>query len=85
MSRVSGKFLLKFFEQEVPSGTINGSNTAFSLAQTPQENAAVLLFIDGILQRQGTDYTLSGTSITMTTAPATNQSIDAWYVRKTGE
>lgn len=68
--------------QETPSGTVNGSNTTFTLAHTPASNANVLLYLDGLFQRQGggNDYTISGTTITFVTAPATNQTIDADYV-----
>lgn len=65
--------------QEVPSGTINGSNVTFTLAQTPTSNAAVSLYQDGFLMRQGTDYTISGSTITMTTAPVSGQTLDATY------
>jgi hypothetical protein len=85
MSRLDAKFLKDFWVKETPSGTINGSNTAFTLAQTPQENEAVQLFLDGLYLIEGTDYTLSGTSITMTTAPVLGQVLKAQYVRNQGE
>lgn len=66
--------------QEVPSGTINGSNTAFTLSQTPTANAVVLLFLDGLFWIQTVDYTISGTSVTATTAPATGQKLRAKYI-----
>ena len=59
---------------EEPSGTRNGSNTAFTLAATPV-NASLMLYLNGILQLSGTDYTLSGAAITMTGAP---ESVD-WF------
>lgn len=65
--------------QEVPAGTINSSNTAFTLAHTPIASANVKLYQDGLFLRQGTDYTISGAAITMTTAPATGQVLDAVY------
>lgn len=65
--------------QEVPSGLINGANTAYVLSQTPVSDASVKLYLDGIFQRQGTDYTISSTNITMATAPAIGQTIDAFY------
>jgi len=67
------------FAQEVPSGSINDSNVTFTLAQTPLVNAAVLVFLDGSLQKQTVDYTLSGSTITFAIAPATGQSIAAFY------
>lgn len=83
--RIDAEFLKKFWVQETPSGTINGSNTAFTLSQTPFENETIMLFLDGLLLKQGTDYTVSGTSITMTTAPALAQEMRVQYIMKTGE
>ena len=69
------------YEQEVPSGLVNGVNTSYTLAQTPHSNGSVQLFINGLIQRQTIDYTIVGTAITMTTAPATGQDIYAYYTR----
>ena len=66
--------------QEAPSGLINDANVTFTLSQTPTSNAKVKLFLNGIFQRQGTDYTISGVTITMASAPATGQLLDAVYV-----
>lgn len=70
-------------QQEVPSGTINGSNVTFTLAFTPVASASVQLYLDGILliSGAGNDYTISGATITMITAPALGQSIRANYPR----
>ncbi len=70
--------------QEVPSGTINGSNVTFTLANIPVENAAVMLFLDGdiIPQVSGAlGYTISDATITMGTAPAMGQKLYAWYIK----
>lgn len=65
--------------QETPSGTINNSNTAFTLAHAPLTNASLKLYQDGLILVQGTDYTISGTGITMTVAPNYGQSLYAVY------
>lgn len=69
--------------QEVPSGTVNGSNTSFSLAFTPSAAASVHLTLDGLvlIQGSGQDYTISGSTITMTTAPALGQKLYALYTK----
>lgn len=69
---------------ETPSGTVNGSNTSFTLSATPVAAGTVELSLDGILLEQGggADYTLSSTTITMATAPALGQSIRAVYHRQ---
>lgn len=65
---------------EVPSGTINGSNVTFTLAAAPL-SARLLLFRSGLLMRPGAgnDYTLSGSTITFATAPETGENILAFY------
>ena len=64
---------------ETPSGTVNGSNTAFTLANAPSPAASLQLFQNGILAIQGTDYALSGTGITFTSAPSTGAILNAFY------
>lgn len=70
-----------FVDQETPSGSVNGSNTAFTLANTPSPSGSVHLFLNGVLQEAGSgnDYTLSGTSITMLTAPLSGDKLRASY------
>ena len=65
--------------QEVPSGTIDNSNDTFTLANTPVSNASVKLYQDGLIMVQGTDYTISGSTITMTIAPNFGQTLYANY------
>ena len=82
MAKLDGKWIGSIFEQEVPSGTVNGSNTAFTLSSEPTASKSLLLFLNGLSLVQGVDYTISTTSITMTTAPANGQSLYAWYVKR---
>jgi len=65
--------------QEVPTGVIDGVNDTYTLSQTPTGAASVKIYLDGLFQRQGTDYTIAGSTITMTTAPASGQTLDANY------
>jgi hypothetical protein len=66
---------------EVPTGTVNGVNATFTLSQTPNPTTSVMLIVDGLEMKQGTHYTLSGTTITFVTAyiPVTGQYIFAHY------
>lgn len=64
---------------EVPTGTVNGSNTVFTLSTTPVANASVIMVLDGVTQTNGTDYTVSGTTVTFTTAPTTGTEVVAIY------
>ena len=61
------------------SGDFDGSDATHALATngisiTPVTEAAVLISINGVLQEPVTDYTVSGTNITFTTAPASGAS-----------
>lgn len=58
--------------QEEPVGAVDGVNVTFTLSQTPTAAAAVNLSLDGVTQRQGIglEYTISGSTITMITAPS---------------
>lgn len=84
MSLLEAKNLKRFFIEEVPSGTVNGSNTAFTLSQEPLEGDALWLFLDGIKLKKTTHYSVSGVNITMVDAPALGQFLEAQYVQKTG-
>ena len=53
------------------SGTINGSNTSFTLNKAPATANHLMVIINGVLQIWGTGYTVSGTTLTTTSAPAT--------------
>lgn len=84
MSLIQAKDLARFWLKETPSGTIDGANTSFTLSQTPVENDAVELTLDGLDLEPGVDYTISGTSITMTDPPVVGQILRASYIQKSG-
>lgn len=67
---------------ETPSGTIDGSNTSFTLTSNVKTNSLILL-LNGQFQRAGAsfEYTLSGRTITMNSAPLTGSQLFAWYIR----
>jgi hypothetical protein len=59
-----------FVDDETPGGTIDGTNTAFTLANAPSPASSLNLFLNGLrLTAGGVDYTLAGTAITMVSAP----------------
>jgi len=66
---------------QVPGGAINGTNTIFSLTQTPNPGASLQVFVNGLLQRQGIglDYTLAGNVITFSFAPTTGDNIQTYF------
>src|SRR5579862_4386895 len=53
-----------FTDGEVPAGLVNGSNTVFTLAAAPSPLASLTLYRNGLLMRQASDYTISGSTIT---------------------
>lgn len=57
--------LPRFADAEIPSGTINGINQIFKLANIPNPPASLSLFLSGKKLTQGIGYTLSGNAITM--------------------
>jgi len=59
-------------EKVVDTMTGNGSNTTLSLSGDPVVAHNIEVYIDGVAQYPGTDYTLSGTTLTFTTAPGTD-------------
>jgi hypothetical protein len=68
--------------QEVPSGTVNGTNQTFTLSHTPWNAANLVLWRDGqpVPQVGGANgYSITGVTITMGTAPANGQSLYAHY------
>lgn len=61
---VSGGSAPGFIDLETPAGTIDGSNTVFSLSQAPSPASSLQLYRNGLLLNAGTDYSLSGTTVT---------------------
>jgi len=69
-----------FVDKEIPTGSINGANTAFTLANSPVAGSEHV-YLNGILQESGAgnDYTISGANITMLTAPLTGEKLRVSY------
>jgi len=70
-----------FVDAEIPSGAVNGSNVTFTLASMPNPSTSVALSRNGLLMKQGLDYTLSSNSISFLTGavPQTGDTILASY------
>lgn len=70
-----------FIDGEIPSGTVNGSNAAFTLANVPNPSSSLALFRNGLLLTQGGDYTLSSNAVTFQTGavPQTGDTLAAFY------
>jgi hypothetical protein len=59
--------------------TANGSATAFTLGQTVHDENQTIVFLNGVYQFKGT-YTLSGTTLTLDTAPANGVAIEVMSI-----
>ncbi len=69
-----------FVDKEIPSGAINGSNTTYTLANTPISGSEHV-YVNGLLMESGAgnDYTISGATITMLAALATGEKLRVSY------
>jgi len=57
------------------SATGDGSTQAFTLTNINNDVDSVMVFLNGVLQRPTTDYTVSGTTLTFGTAPVSADAI----------
>src|SRR5210317_1894025 len=57
------------------NATGDGSTQAFTLTNINNDVDSVMVFLNGVLQRPTTDYTVSGTTLTFGTAPANADAI----------
>ena len=66
---------------EVPSGAINGVNTVFTLANSPNTGTLILTKNGQVMQGGAVDYTLSTNTITFQAAsiPVTSDTLFAYY------
>jgi len=71
-----------FITRETPSGSVNGSNTTFTLANTPISGTEQV-FLNGLLQEPGAgnDYTISTNTITYLSAPLSGDKIRVTYIK----
>jgi len=76
-----GGVLPSFSDGEVPVGTVNGANTAFTLAFAPSPAASLELYLNGLRMEAGTDYQIVGNALTFLTVstPQTGDLLLASY------
>ena len=58
----------------------DGNTAAFTLTETPPNSNSVLVFVDGILQKITTNYTISGSTLTFTSNPANTSEIEVKHM-----
>jgi len=59
-----------FVDGDAPAGLVDGANTAFTLSGVPNPAASLTVYRNGMLQKPGQDFTLSGNQIQFVTAAA---------------
>ena len=64
---------------ETPLGEADGINQVFTLAHVPVPSTALMFHYNGVLQRPGLDYVLSGNVVTMTFVPSPDSRMIATY------
>jgi len=63
---------------EVPTGSVDGTNNVFVLANEPI-SGTLALYVRGILQEPDIDYVITGQTVTMTLPPLSGSYIRAFY------
>jgi uncharacterized protein YoxC len=80
-SITAGSTTAVFADSETPSGTMNGNNGTFAFTAAPAPAASLQLYRNGLQQMSGTDFTLSGSTITFlnTNVPKPTDIVQAFY------
>ena len=74
-----GKVIQYSYAQETPTGTPNGVLTTFGISQSIGNPKCVCLFLNSLQRQYGTDFTVSGQTITFTYPPATGSTLYIFY------
>jgi hypothetical protein len=69
---------LPVFNQEVPTGVVDGTNAAFTLSAAPMNAGSLLIFLDSLLLSES-EYSRIGNVVTLSAVPAIGQVVTAWY------
>ena len=59
-----------FVDGDTPSGIVDGSNTHFSLSAAPDPVSSLALYRNGLMQKSGQDFTVSGSTLQFVAAAA---------------
>ena len=69
---------LKTFPTDTFTG--DGNTAAYTLSETPTNTNSLMVFVDGILQKASTNYSLSGATLTFTANVANNAEIEVKHL-----
>ena len=77
----SGSTSPSFTDGETPGGVANGTNTSFTTSVAPAPASSLALYRNGIMQKAGTDYSLSGNTVHFVAAstPQTGDTLLGYY------
>ena len=70
---------VNFADDVVPQGQCDGLNIFFQLPNAPRPQRSLMLHMNGLMQKSGTDFTLYGNVITMMVAPSIGATLCAYY------
>ncbi len=70
-----------FVDAEMPTGAVDGSNNVFTLSGSPSPSVSLQVFRNGILQRSGVDYSLTGATVTFLSGaiPQSGDVVQTYY------
>ena len=68
-----------FTDGEVPGGVVDGTNATFTLANTPSPAGSLVLYRNGIAQKAGVDYTLTGRPYNFSPARFRSRATRCWH------
>lgn len=75
----AGSFLMIGSDSATDAFTGTGVRTDFTLSETPKTGGSMVVKVDGATKTAGTDYSVSGKTLSFTTAPADGKAITATY------
>lgn len=70
---------VQFSDCEVPIGVIDGVNKIFTWAHSANPASSMSVFLNGVKQMAGNDFTLAGTVMTMAVAPPAGSILHGSY------
>ena len=70
-----------YSDSETPAGVVDGSNASFALKTAPVPTPSLMLSRNGLIQKQGFDYTISGSVVQFSNGatPQPGDTLIAWY------
>ena len=67
-----------FVDGDSPAGIVDGSNTSFTLSAVPNPASSLSVYLNGMLQKIGQDYTFTGGTFNLSPPPRRSRAIPCW-------